>query len=138
MGTVEAAWLRLVRRHQGGEHGLRRWPRQPWPIQLPPQAACLYVRTHARTLLPLPPAQGGAAAIASGSDGGWALPIGALVLSLRHLGLGGYAPQVGARGQGSRVGPDVALARRCTAPEHGAPALRGVSAEEPNAGVDGC
>ncbi|KAL4419085.1 hypothetical protein ABPG77_010024, partial [Micractinium sp. CCAP 211/92] len=37
--------------------------------------------------------KGGAAAIAGGSDGGWALPIGALVLSLRHLGLGGYAPQ---------------------------------------------
>ncbi|KAL4433837.1 hypothetical protein ABPG75_000278 [Micractinium tetrahymenae] len=37
--------------------------------------------------------KGGAATIAAGSDGGWALPIGALVLGLRHLGLGGYSAQ---------------------------------------------
>jgi len=38
--------------------------------------------------------QGGAAAISGGSDGGWALPIGALVLGLRHIGLSGYGAQV--------------------------------------------
>jgi hypothetical protein len=38
--------------------------------------------------------QGGAAAIAGGSDGGWALPIGSLVLGLRHVGLSGYNPTV--------------------------------------------
>ncbi|PSC69113.1 water chloroplastic [Micractinium conductrix] len=37
--------------------------------------------------------KGGAGGIASGSDGAWALPIGALVLGLRYLGLGGYASQ---------------------------------------------
>lgn len=48
----------------------------------------------------LPPAttvQGGAATISRGSDGGWALPIGALVLGLRHVGLSGYGAQVRGR-----------------------------------------
>ena len=34
--------------------------------------------------------QGGAAALAGGNDGTWALPLGALVLGLRHVGLGGF------------------------------------------------
>ena len=34
--------------------------------------------------------QGGAAALAGGPDSGWGLPIGALVLGLRHLGLSGF------------------------------------------------
>ena len=38
-------------------------------------------------------AQGGAAAIVAGSDGGWALPIGALVLGLRQVGLSGFEQQ---------------------------------------------
>lgn len=33
------------------------------------------------------------AALASGNDGTWALPIGALVICLRHVGLCGYDPQ---------------------------------------------
>ncbi|PRW57887.1 water chloroplastic isoform A [Chlorella sorokiniana] len=37
--------------------------------------------------------QGGAQAISRGSDGGWALPIGALVLGLRHIGLSGFGAQ---------------------------------------------
>lgn len=49
-------------------------------------------------------AQGGAAAISGGSDGAWALPIGALVLGLRHLGLGGYAPQVWGGGGAAGLG----------------------------------
>lgn len=50
--------------------------------------------------LNLPPAshpplmQGGAETIARGNDGGWALPIGALVLGLRHIGLSGYNAKV--------------------------------------------
>lgn len=36
--------------------------------------------------------QGGAAALASGSDSGWALPVGALVLGLRQVGLSGFEP----------------------------------------------
>jgi hypothetical protein len=39
--------------------------------------------------------QGGAETIARGNDGGWALPIGALVLGLRHIGLSGYNAKVG-------------------------------------------
>jgi len=35
-------------------------------------------------------ARGGADHLASGNDGAWALPVGALVLSLRHIGLTGY------------------------------------------------
>lgn len=34
--------------------------------------------------------QGGAAALAAGSDSGWGLPIGTLVLGLRHIGLCGF------------------------------------------------
>ncbi|KAL4852989.1 Phosphoglucan [Chlorella vulgaris] len=36
--------------------------------------------------------RGGASTIAGGSDGAWALPIGSLVLGLRHIGLSGYNP----------------------------------------------
>eukprot|EP00887_Chlorella_sp_A99_P004965 scaffold4.g4965.t1 len=36
---------------------------------------------------------GGPAALAGGSDGAWALPLGALVVGLRHLGMGGYETQ---------------------------------------------
>jgi hypothetical protein len=38
--------------------------------------------------------QGGADALAGANDGGWALPIGCLVLALRHIGLNGYNQQV--------------------------------------------
>ncbi|GAB4819879.1 hypothetical protein N2152v2_006925 [Parachlorella kessleri] len=34
--------------------------------------------------------KGGAGALAGGNDGTWALPLGALVLGLRHVGLGGF------------------------------------------------
>lgn len=37
--------------------------------------------------------QGGAEAVASGPDAGWALPLGAAVLGIRHVGLGGWQPQ---------------------------------------------
>lgn len=36
--------------------------------------------------------RGGAGALGGGSDGAWALPIGALVIGLRHLGLSGFNP----------------------------------------------
>jgi phosphoglucan,water dikinase len=36
--------------------------------------------------------QGGAATIASSPDAAWALPIGALVLGLRQVGLSGFDP----------------------------------------------
>lgn len=51
-----------------------------------------WLSTVATCLPPHP--QGGAAAISHGADGGWALPIGALVLGLRHIGLSGYGAQV--------------------------------------------
>lgn len=34
--------------------------------------------------------QGGAEALAQGGDKAWALPLGAAVLGVRHLGLGGW------------------------------------------------
>ena len=37
--------------------------------------------------------QGGAAKLAGGADGAWALPIGAAVLGVRHMGLGGWQQQ---------------------------------------------
>ena len=37
--------------------------------------------------------QGGAAKLAGGADAAWALPIGAAVLGVRHMGLGGWQPQ---------------------------------------------
>jgi phosphoglucan,water dikinase len=36
--------------------------------------------------------QGGAGALAGGTDGAWGLPLGAMVLALRHLGLSGFEP----------------------------------------------
>lgn len=36
--------------------------------------------------------QGGAEGLAGGPDGNWALPIGAAVLGVRHMGLSGWAP----------------------------------------------
>lgn len=36
--------------------------------------------------------RGGASALSSGSDGAWGLPLGALVVGLRHLGLSGFDP----------------------------------------------
>jgi hypothetical protein len=44
------------------------------------------------TLRALSVRQGGAAALAGEGDGGWALPIGAAVLGVRHVGLGGWQP----------------------------------------------
>ena len=37
--------------------------------------------------------QGGAAQLSAGQDPAWALPIGAAVLGVRHMGLGGWQPQ---------------------------------------------
>ena len=37
--------------------------------------------------------QGGAANLSAGTDSAWALPIGAAVLGVRHVGLGGWQPQ---------------------------------------------
>jgi hypothetical protein len=58
-------------------------------VHLPPSAATSNSRFNPSFQDAL---QGGAAAIAGGSDGGWALPIGSLVLGLRHVGLSGYNP----------------------------------------------
>ena len=37
--------------------------------------------------------QGGPDALASGADAAWALPIGAAVLAVRHVGLSGWQPR---------------------------------------------
>lgn len=70
----------------GGVGGCRGCPRSLVPLlQTPTHPPPTH--THAP---PLPPAQGGAAALAGGNDGTWALPIGALVLGLRNVGLCGF------------------------------------------------
>lgn len=37
--------------------------------------------------------QGGAESLAEGSDSAWALPLGAALLSIRQVGLGGWNPR---------------------------------------------
>ena len=53
--------------------------------------------THLSCLLNFSPVnrgqQGGPEVLAGAADGAWALALGALVLGVRHVGLGGWAPE---------------------------------------------
>jgi len=49
--------------------------------------------------------QGGPEALAGGEDGGWALPLGAALLGVRQVGLGGWQTgEFGARDSALRCG----------------------------------
>lgn len=65
------------------------WPCYVYAGSLCTCAICLVMAVHHVVCCRL---QGGPAELAGGEDSAWALPMGAALLGVRHVGLGGWQP----------------------------------------------